>query len=416
LSEEDYAEVLADVKENGFIEPVAATVDGVLIDGRNRIQIACDLKISVVIKRINPEPVMAYVDSQNLHRRHLDAGQMAFHRLDALPIYEAEAKLRMQQAMGQPRGVKSAEATGPQGTERAPQSSDEVAAGKGTSGRSVRRAKRIRDLAPKLEQRVWSGELSLKSAERVAIQKQKQSAAVEPKGWNKPPGYTPERPRGNIQHFDLWNLEVSNSPRRDSYFFGQMRPQVVENLLWAYTVPGQMVFDPFGGTGTTLDVARYMGRSAWLSDRKPTRTEITQHDITQGWPASAPDQVDFILLDPPYWMQARGRYSDDPADFGNMSLKQFNAAWLQTVQVCTEHLRTGGHLAFIVSHTQSKGGSTVEDHMFEMDEAVRSTGLNRIRRMMVPYSTQQATAFHVNWARENRKFLKLYRDLVVFTR
>jgi hypothetical protein len=39
------------------------------------------------------------------------------------------------------------------------------------------------------------------------------------------------------QHFDIWNFSKSDS---DSTYFGQMPPQVVENLLWFYTEPGQV--------------------------------------------------------------------------------------------------------------------------------------------------------------------------------
>jgi hypothetical protein len=35
------------------------------------------------------------------------------------------------------------------------------------------------------------------------------------------------------------------------------------------------------------------------------------------------------------------------------------------------------------------------------------------RRIIVPYQTQQATGQQVTWARENKRMLKLYRDLVV---
>jgi hypothetical protein len=37
------------------------------------------------------------------------------------------------------------------------------------------------------------------------------------------------------------------------------------------------------------------------------------------------------------------------------------------------------------------------------------------RRIIVPYQTQQATGQHVTWARENKRLLKLYRDLVVLS-
>jgi len=69
-----------------------------------------------------------------------------------------------------------------------------------------------------------------------------------------------------------------------------MPPQVVENLLWFYTEPGDIVFDPFAGGGTTIDVAKRMGRRVWSSDRKPSTPTlpIHQHDITTGWPDGAP--------------------------------------------------------------------------------------------------------------------------------
>ena len=33
-----------------------------------------------------------------------------------------------------------------------------------------------------------------------------------------------------------------------------------------------------------------------------------------------------MFLDPPYWKQAEGQYSDDAEDLANMSLDKFNAS------------------------------------------------------------------------------------------
>ncbi len=128
------------------------------------------------------------------------------------------------------------------------------------------------------------------------------------------------------QHFDVWNFATSDG---DSSYFGKMPPQVVENLLWLYTEPGEIVFDPFAGGGTTIDVAKAMSRRVWASDRKPSTPTlpIHEHDITTGWPVDAPSKVNLVLLDPPYWKQAAGRYSDSPDDLGNMPLSEFMDAW-----------------------------------------------------------------------------------------
>ena len=218
-------------------------------------------------------------------------------------------------------------------------------------------------------------------------------------------------PPESRQHFDIWQFQTSDG---ESNYFGKMPPQVVENLLWLYTEPGQIVFDPFAGGGTTIDVAKRMGRRVWSSDRKPSTPTlpIHEHDILTDWPDGAPSKVDLVLLDPPYWQQAKGRYSDDPDDLGNMSLGEFYEAWHRVLKVCGEHLAEGGFIAYVISPTQREDG-TVEDHATQMLRACWDEGLDVERRIIVPYNTQQATGQQVTWARENKRLLKLYRDLVV---
>lgn len=196
-----------------------------------------------------------------------------------------------------------------------------------------------------------------------------------------------------------------------------MPPQVVENLLWIYTEPGQIVFDPFAGGGTTIKVAKAMGRRVWSSDLAPSSPllPIHQHNILDSWPADAPRQADLILLDPPYWNQAAGQYVDHPQNLANLSLEAFYAAWAKIVQTCAAHLAPKGRIAYIISPTHCKDG-TVVDHATDMLRACWDAGLRVDRRIIVPYSTQQATGQQVDWAREQRRMLKLYRDLVVLTK
>jgi hypothetical protein len=63
------------------------------------------------------------------------------------------------------------------------------------------------------------------------------------------------------QHFDLWSFAQADG---DSHTFGKMPPQVVENLLWLYTNPGDIVVDPCAGGGTGQMAgrdSRHCGRS-----------------------------------------------------------------------------------------------------------------------------------------------------------
>lgn len=232
--------------------------------------------------------------------------------------------------------------------------------------------------------------------------------------FSNPPGKTDKQPWGSIQHFDVWNFAKANG---DSTYFGQMPPQVVENLLWFYTEPGQIVFDPFAGGGTTIKTAKEMGRRVWSSDIAPSTPmlPIHKHNILDGWPTDAPKQADFILLDPPYWQQALGKYGDDPQSLGNMSLDDFYTAWTAIIKTCAAHIAPNGRIAYIISPTQCEDGSVI-DHTTDMLEACWKAKLKVERRIIVPYSTQQATGQQVTWARENRRLLKLYRDLVILVK
>lgn len=271
-----------------------------------------------------------------------------------------------------------------------------------------------RDEKQAQQDKVW--DLWLDCASPAEIERQVGITDQTATNWISKRRIDPEfgEPPSSQQHFDIWQFQASDG---ESNYFGKMPPQVVENLLWLYTEPGQIVFDPFAGGGTTIDVAKRMGRRIWSSDRKPSTPTlpIHEHDITIGWPEEAPSKVDFILLDPPYWQQAKGRYSDDPADLGNMEIGEFELAWLRLVGHCADHLAEGGRLAYIISPTQLEDG-TVIDHAVEMVAGAEFAKLQIERRIIVPYNTQQATGQQVTWARENKRLLKLYRDLVVFTR
>jgi ParB family transcriptional regulator, chromosome partitioning protein len=109
----------------------------------------------------------------------------------------------------------------------------------------------------------------------------------------------PLQNRANI--FDVWQFATADDDAGTPSYFGKLPPQIIENLLWLYTEPGQIVVDPFAGGGTVIDVAKRMGRRVWASDRCPATPTlpIHAHDITTGWPSSAPAKADFILLDPP---------------------------------------------------------------------------------------------------------------------
>lgn len=232
-----------------------------------------------------------------------------------------------------------------------------------------------------------------------------------------PPGATEKNPWGNVQHFNIWNFQTANKEDGAQSYFGAIPPQVVENLLWFYTEPGDVVVDLFAGSGTTVDVAKRMGRRVWASDRIGNKYSpnlpIHTHDATTGWPSEAPKKPKLVLLDPPYWQQAENRYSSDPEDLGNMELEAFDAAWGKVARATMDS--GAERIAYIISPTFNKDDGSRTDHATSMSRIFTDLGWRIEQRIIVPYQTQQATGAQVEWARKNKRLLTLYRDLVLLS-
>ena len=59
-------------------------------------------------------------------------------------------------------------------------------------------------------------------------------------------------------------------------------------------------------------------------------------------------------------------------------------------------------------------GDCVVDLAMHMYRVCEDQGLQCRRRIIALYNTQQATGQQVIWARENKRLLKLYRDIIIF--
>ncbi len=191
-------------------------------------------------------------------------------------------------------------------------------------------------------------------------------------------------PPESRQHFDIWQFATADKEDGQQSYFGAVPPQVLENLLWFYTEPGDTVVDLFAGSGTTVDVSKKMGRRVWASDIRGNHYSphlpIHQHDAGTGWPDDAPKKASIVFLDPPYWKQAKGRYSNEPGELAEMELHDFRAAWDRVVKAAIAH---ADRIAYIISPTQNEDGS-VYDHAVDMTDPFFLAGWNVERRIIVP--------------------------------
>jgi hypothetical protein len=213
--------------------------------------------------------------------------------------------------------------------------------------------------------------------------------------------------------YALWNFaKAANEVRH----FGNIPPEVVDNLLYYYTKPFDVVFDPFGGGGSTIDRCLARKRRYYVGDLNPipARADIRKHDITTGLPTDLP-VPDLVFLDPPYWAQAKGKYSQDPTDLANVNLEAFLTS-IGNIARDVKRKWTDAHsgtLALIIGPWKDDGRFV--DLPFLCYERVKKY-LTLVQRICVPYSTQVHGGAYVKLAQERKEVLYLTRDLMVFQR
>jgi len=208
--------------------------------------------------------------------------------------------------------------------------------------------------------------------------------------------------------YNIWNVSSINNEYKH---FGNFPIEFMENLLYYYTKPFDVVYDPFAGGGVTIDACKKWMRKYYVSDIKPIdiRNDIKQWKIQDGIPKELL-KPDFVFLDPPYWQQAKNEYSDSIDDIGNMMLEQF----YETISFLIKEIKkkmTSGYVAFVISATQK---AERIDHAITINSLFEKNKFELVERIILPYSTQQYNGNQVINAKENKKMLNLYRDLIIY--
>ena len=192
----------------------------------------------------------------------------------------------------------------------------------------------------------------------------------------------------------------------------------MENLVYLYSGLFDIVVDPFAGGGSTLDVCRKKLRRCYLSDRKPIparEDEIRQLDVVESLPdlGNRWSDVSLTYLDPPYWRQAEGQYSEDDEDLANMTLENFTASLAAVVRNIGQK-QSKGVIALLIRPTQWKSkGRRVVDHAFDLISAV-GDDLKYDRRISCPTKGVMATPPMIEWAKENKELLAITREVIIW--
>ncbi len=211
--------------------------------------------------------------------------------------------------------------------------------------------------------------------------------------------------------YDTWNLGKTDN---ETSHFGAFPIIFMERLLYDFTKPLDIVFDPFAGSGTTIDTCKKMMRRFYSSDLKvkPGREDdVKQWDISQGLPPDLP-KPDFVFLDPPYWKQAKGKYTDLPTDLSNVDLETFNSFMKSLLDALKN--RKVERIAIVIRDSRDENYKLISHMDYFRD--ILADEYETEEHFELPYSTEQYSGSQVEWAKKNKKHLGTRRELRVFKR
>ena len=223
-----------------------------------------------------------------------------------------------------------------------------------------------------------------------------------------------QQPPESLCHTTIWNFAQCD-PSYGAKYPGRMPGQVVENLLWYYTEPFDIVLDPMAGGGTTLDVCKSMYRRCKAYDINPNEVKgIERNDITQGIPKLAiKGKPKLIVLDPPYASQKQGEYAKADSDLSNLSVDAFMESMGFIAEQCAVNLADDGKVALVISALRDKG--KVFDLGIMCADVFREKGFEIAERIVVPnQNAESLTAEQIEYAIMNKLIIQDCRDLIIF--
>jgi adenine-specific DNA-methyltransferase len=168
----------------------------------------------------------------------------------------------------------------------------------------------------------------------------------------------PNKPPLRMATTTLWEYpsqHYGSGMQGDQKYIGATPSYVIWNLLQRYTKEGDLVVDPFCGSGTTLDVAKDTRRSARGFDLAPFRADIEKADA-RDLPLET-GSVDLVFMDPPYGDHIE--YSKEPSCIGKLSAysPQYYQAMHRAIKEAVRVLKPGGVIGvYVCDYFEKKKG------------------------------------------------------------
>lgn len=186
MSEDEYQKLKADIQSNGFDESLPVILhENKILDGRNRYKACKELGIKPTYITFSGNDPLSYVVRTNLHRRHLQPGQLAFVALDIEKHFAEKAKenkIKAGEQYGREKVDKPFQFFEKPIEEIKPiHAAKEAAKQIGVNVQYISDAKMIQKEAPELAKQIIAGSMTIPEAKREIKKKANYESKKTPK-------------------------------------------------------------------------------------------------------------------------------------------------------------------------------------------------------------------------------------------
>lgn len=159
-------ELADDIREHGQLHPIW-TFEGMILDGRNRFEACRRAGVKPVVMEYKGDEPTAFAVSLNDRRRHMGKSALAAVAAELEPFFAEDAKRRQRDAGKEHgRGQKVVEKVPQAIAMPAPKAREEAAKSVGVNDRYVSDAKKVKQEAPEVFERLKAGKITLQDAKR----------------------------------------------------------------------------------------------------------------------------------------------------------------------------------------------------------------------------------------------------------
>lgn len=165
--------------------------------------------------------------------------------------------------------------------------------------------------------------------------------------------------------------ELDTKDYGSNEFHGRFHPAIPWTAMKRFTKPGDVVWDCFAGSGTTLDVGDELDREVIASDLFPIHKDIVKADASV-WDPGA-ESVDLAIMHPPYW---------NMVDYGctmssALTIYEYVNEFTRCLHNVSLSLRDGKVLVLVIGEVFVKGELFPLEYYLDR----RIMGISRYRRI-----------------------------------